>query len=128
MGNKTTQGHFCKICQTYKANEKFSGKGHHQHICKTCNQELQLKKRERKRANKKAVEAGLRPIKKDYPKTARQAASYLQIDVDTFEDWCKKLDIEPCDMLEDWQGTVPLYDIDTMIAVYQSIDSQTTSA
>lgn len=28
--------HYCKICQTYKANEKFSGKGHSAHICKAC--------------------------------------------------------------------------------------------
>ena len=30
------QGHYCKICGEYKANEKFSGKGHAQHICKQC--------------------------------------------------------------------------------------------
>ena len=30
------QGHYCKICGQYKANEKFSGKGHATHICKTC--------------------------------------------------------------------------------------------
>lgn len=29
-------GHFCKICGEYKANEKFSGKGHAAHICKPC--------------------------------------------------------------------------------------------
>jgi len=29
-------GHFCKVCQQYKANEKFSGKGHATHICKKC--------------------------------------------------------------------------------------------
>ena len=28
--------HYCRICGEYKANEKFSGKGHAQHICKTC--------------------------------------------------------------------------------------------
>ena len=87
-----------------------------------------MKKRERKPANKKAIEAGLRPIKKDYPKTARQAASYLQIAVDTFEKWCQKLDLEPCDTLEDWQETVPLYDIDAKIAIYQALETQTTNA
>ena len=30
------QGHYCRICGEYKANEKFSGKGHAQHICKQC--------------------------------------------------------------------------------------------
>ena len=29
-------GHYCRICGEYKANEKFSGKGHASHICKTC--------------------------------------------------------------------------------------------
>ena len=32
------QGHYCKICGEYKANEKFSGKGHASHICKACSQ------------------------------------------------------------------------------------------
>ena len=30
------QGHYCRICGEYKANEKFSGKGHARHICKEC--------------------------------------------------------------------------------------------
>lgn len=30
------QGHYCRICGDYKANEKFSGKGHARHICKSC--------------------------------------------------------------------------------------------
>ncbi len=29
-------GHYCKICGEYKANEKFSDKGHAAHICKSC--------------------------------------------------------------------------------------------
>lgn len=29
-------GHFCKVCGEYRANEKFSGKGHAAHICKSC--------------------------------------------------------------------------------------------
>lgn len=32
------QGHYCKVCGEYKANEKFSGKGHAAHICKKCSQ------------------------------------------------------------------------------------------
>lgn len=31
-------GHWCKICGRMRANEKFSGKGHKQHICKQCSQ------------------------------------------------------------------------------------------
>lgn len=30
------QGHYCRVCGEYKANEKFSGKGHAAHICKAC--------------------------------------------------------------------------------------------
>lgn len=33
---KKQQGHYCRICGDYKANEKFSGKGHAQHICREC--------------------------------------------------------------------------------------------
>ena len=29
-------GHYCKVCGEHKANEKFSGKGHAAHICKSC--------------------------------------------------------------------------------------------
>ena len=29
-------GHYCKVCGEYKANEKFTGKGHAAHICKSC--------------------------------------------------------------------------------------------
>lgn len=29
-------GYYCKVCGKYKANEKFSGKGHAAHICKKC--------------------------------------------------------------------------------------------
>ena len=31
-------GHYCEVCGEYKANEKFSGKGHAAHICKACAQ------------------------------------------------------------------------------------------
>lgn len=33
---KKRQEHYCRICGEYKANEKFSGKGHARHICKQC--------------------------------------------------------------------------------------------
>ncbi|MBU2455143.1 MAG: hypothetical protein KJ668_17695 [Proteobacteria bacterium] len=29
-------GHYCRICGCHKPNEKFSGKGHKNHICKAC--------------------------------------------------------------------------------------------
>src|SRR5262249_44509931 len=31
-------GHYCRICGRTRANEKFSGKGHKIHVCKTCMQ------------------------------------------------------------------------------------------
>lgn len=42
---KRYRGHFCKVCGRILPNEKFSGKGHAAHICKTC-----AKKPEEKRA------------------------------------------------------------------------------
>lgn len=33
---KKRSGHYCRICGEYKANEKFTGKGHARHICKEC--------------------------------------------------------------------------------------------
>jgi methionyl-tRNA synthetase len=33
---KRYRGHFCKVCGRILPNEKFSGKGHAAHICKTC--------------------------------------------------------------------------------------------
>lgn len=36
MAKKKRQGYYCKVCGEIKANEKFSGKGHAKHICKSC--------------------------------------------------------------------------------------------
>lgn len=36
MAKKKRQGHYCRICGDIKPNEKFSGKGHAAHICKSC--------------------------------------------------------------------------------------------
>jgi hypothetical protein len=33
---KRYRGHYCFICGRIRRNEKFSGKGHNQHICKDC--------------------------------------------------------------------------------------------
>ncbi|VDN47298.1 conserved protein of unknown function [Petrocella atlantisensis] len=41
---KRYKGHYCKICSEIKANEKFSGKGHINHICKECSS-LSVEKR-----------------------------------------------------------------------------------
>lgn len=46
MGKKKRPGHYCYICGTYKANEKFSGSGHARHVCKECAALPQEKKNE----------------------------------------------------------------------------------
>ena len=33
---KKHHGHYCRICGNYLPNEKFTGKGHARHICKSC--------------------------------------------------------------------------------------------
>lgn len=33
---KKYRGHYCRICRRTRPNEKFSGKGHRNHICKDC--------------------------------------------------------------------------------------------
>ena len=45
MGRKGGRGWYCVICGEYKANEKFSGKGHARHICRKC-QKLPKEKRQ----------------------------------------------------------------------------------
>jgi hypothetical protein len=39
-------GHFCRICGRARPNEKFSGRGHRNHICKDC-QRMPREKRDR---------------------------------------------------------------------------------
>jgi hypothetical protein len=41
-----TMGHYCRICRRTRANEKFSGRGHRDHICKDC-QRLPVDERDR---------------------------------------------------------------------------------
>lgn len=51
MAKKKKQtGHFCRVCHTYKANEKFSGKGHAKHICKVCQNTPVSKRKEQEAA------------------------------------------------------------------------------
>lgn len=49
MGKKKRQGHYCRVCGRYRANEKFSGKGHARHICKDCAREQKAAARQRRR-------------------------------------------------------------------------------
>ena len=42
---KKYHGHYCKVCGRYLPNEKFSGSGHANHICRVC-KTLHMEKRE----------------------------------------------------------------------------------
>lgn len=44
---RVNTGHYCRICHQYKANEKFSGKGHAKHICKACSRLSPSQRKER---------------------------------------------------------------------------------
>lgn len=43
---KKRRGHYCYECGQVRANEKFSGKGHRQHICKDCKKGRNRQKKE----------------------------------------------------------------------------------
>ncbi len=64
MAKKKRQGHYCKICGEWKANEKFTGKGHAAHICKSCDALPQEKKNELQILNRLANIAGKYPRSK----------------------------------------------------------------
>jgi uncharacterized protein len=59
MAKKKRQGHYCWRCERYRANEKFSGKGHARHLCKDCSREMKRYAREQReaRAEQQEVEA-----------------------------------------------------------------------
>lgn len=61
MAKKKRQGHYCKICGEIKANEKFSGKGHAKHICKSCQSKPADKQADMMRFPKEDE-----PLEKDY--------------------------------------------------------------
>jgi hypothetical protein len=63
------QGHFCKICQRYRANEKFGGRGHAQHICKDCQRALKATRRQ------KNGERQQNPLSREQPEVEQPGAS-----------------------------------------------------
>lgn len=120
MGKQKQPGHYCRVCGTYRANEKFSGKGHRQHICKDCNRDQQEQKHALKKLRQRAAEVGLRPPKRvDY--TRQQAASYLQITPGQFDYQRKKLGVEHTGTYEGQNGTGYLYDIEAIIKIFEAI-------
>ena len=48
-------GHYCRICERTRANEKFTGKGHKNHICKECTNKAKSKLNESKKISSKLV-------------------------------------------------------------------------
>lgn len=52
MAGKREKGHYCKICGCHKANEKFTGKGHANHICKECQQLSAAQQSEQQKLNR----------------------------------------------------------------------------
>lgn len=78
-------GHYCKICGEVKPNEKFSGRGHAQHICKECAKLPREKKNEIQTINriislpfrlKKQQREWLEKMKSDPNEAVRHAAEW----------------------------------------------------
>jgi hypothetical protein len=44
--NRLVMPHYCRVCDRYRANEKFTGRGHRNHVCKDC-QRLPPEERDR---------------------------------------------------------------------------------
>ena len=77
--------HYCKICGCYLPNEKFSGKGHTQHICKDCAKLPTEKKAEMQTINRlmnlplrlsKENRKWLEKMRKDEREDVRSAAQW----------------------------------------------------
>ena len=47
------RGHYCWVCGRVRANEKFSGRGHRNHICKDC---ARLSKEQRRQRQKQETD------------------------------------------------------------------------
>lgn len=116
MSKKKGQGHYCRVCGRHRANEKFSGKGHAQHICKDCTREQKATARQRRKDINTAAEAGL-PKPWNNPMTKTQAASYLKITPAAFDYRRKKLGLEPTGTYQGKNGVGYLYSLETVIAV-----------
>lgn len=73
------RGHYCKACGQYRANEKFSGRGHNTHICKDC---AKLPK------NEDAVIAKLQNLPDDIHSLSNSQFSWLK---ERTKDKCPKI-------------------------------------
>lgn len=75
MGKKRS-GHYCIRCSQYRTNEKFSGKGHKQHICKNC--------KRKGKANDPIIEVEGNPYQKQLKvklKANTEYAGYIFFDI-----------------------------------------------
>ena len=52
---KKRRGHYCRVCRSMLPNEKFTGSGHRDHVCKACES---ARRRERRAAAVRARGAG----------------------------------------------------------------------
>jgi hypothetical protein len=67
MAKKKRQGHYCRICGEWKANEKFSGKGHAAHSCRECAALPLSRRNELQRIGRvAAIDAKLRLMKEEW--------------------------------------------------------------
>lgn len=112
MGKKKQrQGHYCKICGEHKSNEKFTGKRHAKHVCKSCASLPQERKNELQRITRLDKIAVKYPRSKDdwnllekyskdnkYPEAKEFAQMILGInsgqdqDIEDIDDWDEDMD------------------------------------
>jgi hypothetical protein len=71
MAKKKRRGHYCRICGEWKANEKFSGKGHAAHVCRECASLPQQEKNEMRHMGR------IERIAEKYPRS-REDWEYLE--------------------------------------------------
>jgi hypothetical protein len=76
MAKKKRRGHYCRICGEWKANEKFSGKGHAAHICRECAALPLSRRNELQRIGRvAAIDAKLRLTKEEWDMLEKYAQS-----------------------------------------------------
>ncbi|MDR1657025.1 MAG: hypothetical protein LBT47_05650 [Deltaproteobacteria bacterium] len=116
---KKRHGHYCCVCDQFKANEKFSGRGHSTHICKVC-AKLQVNERETQQLQNKITffyqkhrlsqkdREYLTKISKDagHPKAAEDAKSFLA-DYDRERALWRELSKDECVITENPEPDTP---------------------
>lgn len=83
MAKKKQQGHYCRICQTVRSNESFSGKGHAKHICKKCQSLPKEVRADRQRNNEIALSSSIED--REFFDENLHADNEITLDDDDFE-------------------------------------------